>query len=309
MVSGGGRNLDEVDAFIVGVPKAGTTWLANILSQHNDITLSSPKEPNITSSHRGTFDRITDEPNWEKYSECFLREGLRIDASVHTFACPLAPERLANRMPNIRLVLCLREPVERAVSHWKMIRDFEGDTRFGADWSDFNVAWGDDRLRCDSLYGEAISRWLEHFGLDNFLIIDSQSMRGDPEKTIATIERFLGVNHFEYNFEQLETSNLATDRIVVSRIGRILRTLFSLIPTTVKAPIVRFLQARDIDIYRTRLLSKRSDGYTVSVEHYATCSPILCEDLRLFENLTGFGTSHWVEKIESMSSGSNTGSI
>ena len=49
--------MSEVDAFIIGVPKAGTTWLANVISQNPGIILSDPKEPNIVASHQGTFGR------------------------------------------------------------------------------------------------------------------------------------------------------------------------------------------------------------------------------------------------------------
>ena len=44
--------MQPIDAFIVGVPKAGTTWLANTMSQHPQIQISDPKEPNIVSSHK-----------------------------------------------------------------------------------------------------------------------------------------------------------------------------------------------------------------------------------------------------------------
>ncbi len=44
-----------MDVFLIGVPKAGTTWLSNILNQHPGICLSDPKEPNFIATHKGTF--------------------------------------------------------------------------------------------------------------------------------------------------------------------------------------------------------------------------------------------------------------
>ena len=58
--------MSEVDIFLIGVPKAGTTWLANTLNQHKEIILSDPKEPNIIASHKGTFIRQNESPDWEK---------------------------------------------------------------------------------------------------------------------------------------------------------------------------------------------------------------------------------------------------
>ena len=49
--------VPEVGAFLLGVPKCGTTWLAEVLTQHPAICVSDPKEPNIVASHKGTFGR------------------------------------------------------------------------------------------------------------------------------------------------------------------------------------------------------------------------------------------------------------
>ena len=54
---------------------------------------SNPKEPNLVASHKGTFVRDDVEPNWSEYDSFFSGSGLRMDASVHTFGCPIAPTR------------------------------------------------------------------------------------------------------------------------------------------------------------------------------------------------------------------------
>ena len=81
--------VPEVGAFLLGAPKCGTTWLAEILTQHPEICVSDPKEPNIVASHKGTFGRDDSVPDWVTYSDCFNGEGLRIDCSVHAMACPV----------------------------------------------------------------------------------------------------------------------------------------------------------------------------------------------------------------------------
>ena len=47
--------VPKVDAFLLGAPKCGTTWLAEALTQHPRVCVSNPKEPNIIASHKGTF--------------------------------------------------------------------------------------------------------------------------------------------------------------------------------------------------------------------------------------------------------------
>ncbi len=295
----GESRVGEVDAFIIGVPKAGTTWLANVMSQNPGVTLSEPKEPNIVATRQGTFGRDPTDPDWSRYEECFSGDGLRVDASIHTFACPLAPSRLSSRVPNAPMILCLREPVSRAFSHWRMIIDTEEDARNGADWSDFYVAWGDDRLSGDSHYAISMKRWLEHFPLDQFLIIDSQRMRNDPGGVLGEVGGFLGLPDFEYDFDPSRHANSATDRRPITNVGRAVRFLFSLIPSSIKKPIVSTLQARDINIYAAPVISRRAEKAAAGPEHYSICADSLCSDLKDFESLTGFDTSHWVESIES----------
>jgi hypothetical protein len=292
--------MDEVDAFMIGVPKAGTTWLTHVLSQHPGISLSNPKEANIVASHRGTFQRTDDQPDWSRYGDCFSGEGLRIDASIHTFACPLAPARLASRMPSVLMLLCLREPVSRTVSHWRMIRDGKQDEINGADWSDFSSAWSDDRLRVDSLYGTSMARWLEHFPLDQFLIIDSQRMRTKPDEILREAESFLGLEAHSYDLNPRKHANSAEGRRPPTALGRFVRFIFSLVPNPVKDPIVRALQSRDINIYVAPLLSRKPPPLSVSPEWFSVCGDEICRELNHFESLTGFSTSHWIEGIRSI---------
>ena len=292
---------DEVDAFIVGVPKAGTTWLANVISQNPGVALSYPKEPNIIASHQGTFERDTRDPDWSRYDECFSGEGIKIDASIHSFACPLAPSRISSRMPGIRMILCLREPVSRTVSHWKMIRETGEDFRNRENWADFSVAWADGRLRDDSHYGQSMQRWLEHFPLKQFLIIDSQRMRGEPETVLSEVEAFLGLGNHSYDLDPSRYANRATDRRRITPIGKWVRAVFSSIPNFAKRPIVSGLQARGITIdriYASSVISKKGEKLSAKPEHYSICGDSVCEDLRLFESLTGFDTSRWVDRIE-----------
>jgi hypothetical protein len=291
----GGPIMNEVDGLIVGVPKAGTTWLANILSQNPDIILSDPKEPNIIASHQGTFGRDIKDPDWLKYNSCFNGKGSRIDASVHTFSCPLSPARIHSRIPNIKLILCLREPVSRAVSHWKMVIDTEADIRNGTDWSDFSTAWLDNRLSDDSLYGKSMQRWLEYFSLDQFLIIDSQRMRDEPEKVLIEINNFLMITPYQYETSTSKHANSASSRGPITIIGKSVRLFFSLVPKIIKNPIVKSLQRRDLNIYRIPLMSKRAKVVSVGPEHYSTCANRIHSDLEVFKSLTNFDTKSWLE--------------
>ncbi len=290
--------MSEVDVFLIGVPKAGTTWLANTLNQHQNIVLSNPKEPNIIASHRGTFIRTKEEPEWDMLEKCFQGEGLKLDASIHAFACPLAPSRIRERIPKAKFILCLREPVSRAFSHWNMILNTKEAEINNVDWSTFEKAWRDNHLREDSMYGTSMSRWLEQFSLSQFLILDSFDLRNNPAEMLAQIENFLNIKNSKYDFSRRRHSNSASTRRPIARTGRLVRTLFSVIPKIVKKPIVNFLQKRDFNIYNLPLLSSKGVIHQINSEPYKVCGKELTKELELFEKLTNFSTTKWIEKIK-----------
>ncbi len=290
--------MPEVDVFLIGVPKAGTTWLAYVLDQHHSITLSNPKEPNIIASHRGTFVRNKEEPDWGRFENLFSEKGLKLDASIHAFACPLAPSRIKQKIPEAKFILCLREPVSRSFSHWNMILNTKEAVENGVDWSTFEKAWSDNRLRDDSMYGLSMSRWLKEFNLDSFLIIDSAMLKTDPLSTLKRIEIFLNLEPVEYNVDENRHSNSAASRRPMTLVGKVTRLLFSIIPSFVKKPIVEKLQKRDFNIYNLPLLSKKGVTHSLNSKHYNTCGKEILQDLELFEKLTDFDTSQWSDQIK-----------
>ena len=287
-----------MEVFLIGAPKAGTTWLSHVLDQHPEITLSSPKEPNLVATHKGTFAREDEEPDWEEYSLCFSGEGMKLDASVHTFGCPVAPIRIRERFPEAVFILCLREPVSRTVSHWNMVRNTGEAKKNGRDWDSFERAWTDECLRVDSLYGSSMKRWIAHFDLSRFIILDSSRMRREPEIILREIEGFLDIDNWSYDLNMNRHSNSAAGRRPISLFGRMARVFFSVIPRFIKSPIVSFLKKKDLNIYRLPLLSRKGVFDSLDDRHYAICGEELFSELVLFESLTGFDASVWKKLIE-----------
>ena len=284
----------SVGAFLLGAPKCGTTWLANVLTQHPEICVSNPKEPNIVASHKGTFGRDESEPDWEKYADCFTGDGLRIDCSVHAMACPIAPSRVANNWPDARLIICLRDPVSRTVSHWNMILDSEADRKYGTDWSSFEEAWADSRLSVDSFYGAAIARWLEHFDRDSILLIEANRMRHNPSEVLEDVCNHLSVTPHSFDYDLVKNANRATDRRTITVMGRIFRFAFRLIPNFIKGPIVKGLQSRNFDVYALPVLSVKSKRKrNITEEQRALLASDINADLKLLEESTGFDCSKW----------------
>ena len=117
-----------------------------------------------------------------------------------------------NKIPDMKFILCLREPISRTISHWNMVRDTKSDIENNVDWSDFSIAWSDARLKDDTMYGKSMTRWLEYFSIDNFLIIDSNHMRNEPNKILSQIDSFLKLKPNDYTINLSKHTNSATNR-------------------------------------------------------------------------------------------------
>ena len=292
----------RVDCFLIGTPKSGSTFLCDALSQNPSICVSRShnsmqKEPNIISSHKGTFPRDDSPPNWRLYSECFVGPGIRLDASVHTMACEMAPLRIKEFYPNSRFIVLIREPVSRSISHWNMILDSGEDKRHGSDWQFFREAWEDPRLKDYSLYGKSLEKWLVHFDLERFLFITSDELRSNTQESLKKVESHIGALEFRYNLEKIRNSNSASTRLSFTKAGKTLQRIFDAIPWKIKRPISVFLANNGVNIYSPRFLSRpggnkqrKPEDEIIEIVRSETS-----EDLALFSKITGIDLSMWFE--------------
>ena len=291
--------VPDVGAFLLGAPKSGTTWLANVLEQHPGICISNPKEPNEVATHRGTFGRNNGEPDWERYAGCFRGEGLKMDCSVHAFACPVAPSRIVKHWPKARFVVCLREPRRRTISHWGMVLDTEEDNQNGADWSDFASAWRDERLSCDTLYGSCMERWLGNFSRDRFLLIDSGRMRNESRAVLAEILEHLGMDAYDFDMTEVHNANTAMDRRPLTLFGRGFRFAAALIPGFLKQPLVSSLQGKGVNVYKLPIISKaRPTRVVPTPEQCVEMNDEVTGDIEKLERITSFPVKQWLDSAQ-----------
>lgn len=104
--------------FVLGAEKAGTTTLHTQLGKHPDVCVSEPKEPHF-------FD-LRYEEGLEAYGEMAFAhhdgEPVVGEATPTYLNLPYVADRIAEEIPDAKLVVVLRDPVERAYSAWWMFR-------------------------------------------------------------------------------------------------------------------------------------------------------------------------------------------
>src|SRR5690606_22631709 len=119
------------------------------------------------------------------------------EASIRYMIDPNVPARMAEHLPNAKLLFVLRNPIERAWSHyWFRIgkREDEGLPYTGPTFSDVirdpddpvsTIEWG--------MYHKHLARFEEHFGRENMMIFLHEELLAHPQTTLSRAFKFIGV--------------------------------------------------------------------------------------------------------------------
>lgn len=199
-------NNFKIDFVGVGAPRCATTWLSNCLAEHPQIVFSSPKETHF-------FDK---EYNFKQglkfYQKFFLTEGKSGYLGEFTpsyFRSPEIARRIKNFFPKVKVIVCLRNPIERAVSHY--VYDYQrGMTskKFSDIMRDYKK--DENRYIGDGFYFNHLSKFLKYFKRENVLILFYDDIKKHPSAVIKSVYGFLGVDQ---NFTPLSLRQKANQTI------------------------------------------------------------------------------------------------
>lgn len=190
----------RIDFIVIGVQKAGTTALYDYLSEDPAISLSRVKEVHFFDDDSLDWNA----PDYGPYHAQFdwSGEAIRGEATPIYAYWPDAPKRIARYNPAIRLILMLRDPVERAWSHWRMeyargveIHPFSWCIREGRQRLFQADPWGVHREFSyveRGFYGEQLERLLEVFPPEQVMILQADDLRRNPNSALSAVSGFLG---------------------------------------------------------------------------------------------------------------------
>jgi hypothetical protein len=170
--------------FIVGAPRAGTTALYEYLKQVPGVYMSPVKEPRYFGNNQEGRTKA-------EYLQLFsgVRDEIAIgEASVGYLRNPDTPGRIRDTVPDARIIISLRDPVERIYSSY-----FEQTRKHMREMSFEETLRAEDGLQ-SVLYAEPVQRYLDTFGAERVKIIVFEEFARDPRKTVGDILAFLGVD-------------------------------------------------------------------------------------------------------------------
>jgi len=274
--------------FIVGAPKSGTTSLYRYLEQHPDIYMSSFKEPNYYCPDTAASAETPFYSTEHSYLALFddAKPGqLCGEASSIYLRAPESPALIRDDVPNAKIIIVLREPGERAYSHYQM-RYRSGDLTTGFsecftldDPRDKNLIGFQRLVIGPGFYGQQVPRYLDEFGPDNVLVLIADDFFAEPEAGTRRVLSFLGIG----DKVELTTTKRHNDyREPRSRLGlallrrkRYLRFLKPLVPVQLKWWVT------------SSVMSRAADKPAMSPSDRAKLNEIYHEDVQLLRGCLG----------------------
>ena len=202
--------LEHPNFVIIGAQKAASTALLNSLRQHPEIWMPAEedaflRDPVFSKEKIGEF-----QVKYSGHKEKII--GLKCPDYL---ARSEVPNRLAPLLPNPKLLLIVRNPVERAISayFWRVrwgvlpivnpstgLHDLMDGKYAGIDPTSAEVLeWG--------LYFRHICNYLRYFAADDMLILNDRDLRADPAKSLSETLAFLGATQSELPLPVSDSSN------------------------------------------------------------------------------------------------------
>ena len=180
---------------VIGAEKGGTTWLHDVLRHHPDLYLPDVKEVHFFNRFDSNGREIDNFRGrglawYERHFEA-ARPGQLAGEATPMYLCdPEAPARIAETLPDARFIVMLREPVSRALSHYRMARSKKHTN------SDLGTLIRDEDARFlgRGLYARQLERWFALFPRDRFLILFFDDVAARPQELLRRVADWLGLD-------------------------------------------------------------------------------------------------------------------
>lgn len=180
----------SASGLIIGAMKCGTTQLFHTLAAHPEVNACAMKEPNFFVDHASS--------NWSRgnlwYRSLFRdAPGIRLEASTAYTKDYLDQQtalRIRSYCPKAKLIYLIRDPVDRAISHYlHNVTEGREDRPISEALLD-----GVSVYNSVSLYYRQLTPFLSLFPRDQICVVQAESLWKAPEETIAGVLDFLGIS-------------------------------------------------------------------------------------------------------------------
>jgi len=290
----------------IGAPKCATTWLHNCLDAHPEVFMADVKETNFF-----VFDTI--EGRLDEYTAHFEGAGDAQEVgeiSVSYISSEVAPVRVHNVLPDVKLVASLRNPVDLTYSlYWHLQRqNFHGwDLQRAHQIQSFEEALDvmPDRLLAPAFHYRNLQRWLQYFDRSQLHVLLLDDIKDDSARELAGLYDFLGVAP-GFRPDSIEEKGRDARRGTSPRSPTVERArqmlyygLNRYFYHPLKRAIGQYTADRIKEAFRLRQIMERlfrRDGYPdMNPETRSHLCDVFADDVRQLQDFLDRDLSHWLE--------------
>ncbi len=285
------------DFFIVGAPKAGTTSLYFYLEQHPEIFMSPVKETNFFSYDltvkQNLYYKERGISEWNEYVGLFKgAENKKAigEASVSYLFYPEVAEAIKSKFPNGKIIIMLRNPVERAMSHYYM------DHKLGYVQTSFDeILFAKNKTRLQELYYqqfislgmyyEQVKRYVTVFGKEKVMIIFFEDFKKDTHAVVKNLYHFLGVNENDEIDTEKKHNTFQTPR------NRFVHAFYK--NKFLRSTVKKIIPEKQIEGVKNIFLTKKKNKISEIVTQHM--KELYKPDIQQLEKLVNRDLSSWYE--------------
>jgi hypothetical protein len=202
--------------FVIGAAKAGTTSLHAELSRHPQIGMAAVKEPRYfvaaPDHHVTTAGRVSDRASYEAlFDPRFAHRG---ESSTSYSMFPIyqgIPERIRASVPDARFIYLVRDPVERALSHYQQSY-FAGLAGGAVDEALSRPDLDRHPFVSPSRYATQLGRYLACFPSDRIHVVDQAAFAAHPRQIVRDVVTFVGADPDLVPDQPLERQNVTAGK-------------------------------------------------------------------------------------------------
>lgn len=197
--------MNKLDAILIGAGRSGTTSFCQYLKPHAQINFSSIKEVHYFS----LMDQYERGPEFlHSFFSDDQNDQIAITSDTYLLPDRNAPKRLKEYNPGMKIIILLRDPVERSISSYRYAihNGYHGNETQFRDLADYEKPWieGDNIIDINnhahlygSLYFKHISFWGKYFEQDRILILTLDELKNSPDTLLEKTAGFLGIQNFD----------------------------------------------------------------------------------------------------------------
>lgn len=270
------------DFLFVGAAKCGSTWFFKALEAHPEVFVPPAKDIYYFDDH---YDRGI---AWYESFFAAADTALAIGEVSHNYLYSgEALDRINDDLPNVKLIACLRDPIERAISAYLFMR------RNGTAGRNFReTLQANPKIMERGRYASYISRCFEQFGRDRVRVFLFDDLQANPGAMAQALYSFIGVDatfmHKDAHKKVLPASKARFQWLAsgAKKAARVVRKLgFPGLVGRLKAAGMTGLLYEPLE----------SEDFVISAEDHRWLSDYFENDVRALEAALGTDLTGWLQ--------------